>query len=108
MRSLAVGLILCAVLPLSHAYCYMRPIAFKPGMTHCRDDKDKTWHAFGSKWRNIDCMDCTCESCCTAYSTPIGFPDDCEKEWNQKACEFKVVKKSDPTISCPFSGAVGK
>jgi hypothetical protein len=39
---------------------------------------------------------------------PIDFPDDCMKEWDQKACEFKVVKKRDPSISCPVFGSVGK
>uniref|UniRef100_A0A674F2I7 Beta-microseminoprotein-like n=1 Tax=Salmo trutta TaxID=8032 RepID=A0A674F2I7_SALTR len=117
MKSLALALILCVLLPLFHASCYMKPMTLKPGevkgevkgmITHCRDDKDKTWHPIGSRWRNSDCMDCTCNSCCQGYATPVEFPDDCMKEWDQKACEFKVVKKSDPSISCPIFGSVGK
>uniref|UniRef100_A0A8C7UYK6 Beta-microseminoprotein n=1 Tax=Oncorhynchus mykiss TaxID=8022 RepID=A0A8C7UYK6_ONCMY len=109
MKSLALALILCVLLPLFHAFCYMKPMTLKPGMiTHCRDDKDETWHPIGSSWRNSDCMDCTCNSCCSGYATPVDFPDDCMKEWDQKACEFKVVKKSDPSISCPVFGSVGK
>ncbi|CDQ56705.1 unnamed protein product [Oncorhynchus mykiss] len=108
-KSLALALILCVLLPLFHAFCYMKPMTLKPGMiTHCRDDKDETWHPIGSSWRNSDCMDCTCNSCCSGYATPVDFPDDCMKEWDQKACEFKVVKKSDPSISCPVFGSVGK
>ncbi|CAB1319773.1 unnamed protein product, partial [Coregonus sp. 'balchen'] len=107
-RSLALGLILCVLVPLFHAYCHRKPMTLKPGMiTHCLDEKDKTWHPIGSRWRNSDCMDCTCDSCCSGYATPTHFPDDCMKEWDQKACEFKVVKKSDPSISCPIFGAVG-
>uniref|UniRef100_A0AAZ3PKJ3 Uncharacterized protein n=1 Tax=Oncorhynchus tshawytscha TaxID=74940 RepID=A0AAZ3PKJ3_ONCTS len=76
-------------------------------ITHCRDDKDETWHPIGSSWRNSDCMDCTCNSCCSGYATPVDFPDDCMKKWDQKACEFKVVKKRDPSISCPIFASVG-
>uniref|UniRef100_A0AAY5KQZ6 Beta-microseminoprotein n=1 Tax=Esox lucius TaxID=8010 RepID=A0AAY5KQZ6_ESOLU len=107
MRSLALVLILCALLPLVHAFCYVKPDV-TPGRTHCLDDRDKTWHAVGSTWRNSDCMDCTCDSCCSGYSTPVSFPAECKKEWDQKACEFKVVKKSNPSISCPIFAQVGK
>ncbi|KAJ7994223.1 hypothetical protein DPEC_G00263670 [Dallia pectoralis] len=107
MRSLVLGLILCALLSQLHAFCYHK-LPLDPALTHCQDDKDQTWHAVGSRWRNSDCMDCSCDSCCSAYTTPVRFPDDCKKEWDHKACEFKVVKKSDPSISCPIFGAIGK
>uniref|UniRef100_A0A674F0U1 Beta-microseminoprotein-like n=1 Tax=Salmo trutta TaxID=8032 RepID=A0A674F0U1_SALTR len=90
MRSVALALILCALLPLFHAYCYRKAMTSDPGKTHCRDDKDKTWHPVGSRWRNSDCMDCDCLECCQGYMTPVDFPGDCMKEWDQKACKFKV------------------
>uniref|UniRef100_A0A8C7CV98 Uncharacterized protein n=1 Tax=Oncorhynchus kisutch TaxID=8019 RepID=A0A8C7CV98_ONCKI len=68
----------------------------------------RTRHPAGSRWRNSDCMDCDCLECCQGYMTPVDFPDDCMKEWDQKACEFKVVKKRDPSISCPIFASVGK
>ncbi|KAL0985488.1 hypothetical protein UPYG_G00157530 [Umbra pygmaea] len=110
MRSLAVAVILCALLPLSHTACWR---AKGNGMTECLYKKDGTSHAVGSKWRTSDCMNCRCLTggdmeCCTAYSTPRSFPDDCIKEFDQKACKYNVFKKNDPSTPCPIYGAVGK
>uniref|UniRef100_A0A674BQ42 Beta-microseminoprotein n=1 Tax=Salmo trutta TaxID=8032 RepID=A0A674BQ42_SALTR len=69
MRSLAVAVILCALLPLFHAGCWFKPA--EPGMRQCLYDKDGTWHDIGSRWRTSDCMNCYCQangdmSCCQA------------------------------------------
>uniref|UniRef100_A0A3B4U5R2 Beta-microseminoprotein n=1 Tax=Seriola dumerili TaxID=41447 RepID=A0A3B4U5R2_SERDU len=76
--------------------------------THCQDPVDKTWHAIGSKWRNSRCMDCTCNRCCDAYSTPRQFPNDCVSVFDSEACVYRVHKRDDPTVECPIFGSVGK
>uniref|UniRef100_A0A674BQT4 VWFC domain-containing protein n=1 Tax=Salmo trutta TaxID=8032 RepID=A0A674BQT4_SALTR len=60
MRSLAVAVILCALLPLFHAGCWFKPA--EPGMRQCLYDKDGTWHDIGSRWRTSDCMNCYCQA----------------------------------------------
>uniref|UniRef100_A0AAY5KIH5 Beta-microseminoprotein n=1 Tax=Esox lucius TaxID=8010 RepID=A0AAY5KIH5_ESOLU len=111
MRSLALAVALGAMLPLIHAYCWMKePIG---DMKQCLYDKDGTWHAIGSSWRTSDCMDCGCNDngamdCCTAFGIPTNIPDDCMKEFDQKACKFNVFKKNDRSIPCHALGYSGK
>ncbi|XP_030634340.1 prostate-associated microseminoprotein [Chanos chanos] len=104
MKSLALILILCAMLPLTQAACFVTRL--KPGMTHCQDDVDKTWHAVGSSWRNSKCWDCTCEGCCDQMPrvTPSA---GCKVEYDYQTCTFRVFNPMDPSAECPHS-AVGK
>ncbi|KAK9522569.1 hypothetical protein VZT92_019021 [Zoarces viviparus] len=106
MKYLALALLLSALVSLSIAQCYQK--APTPGMTHCQDDVDNTWHATGSSWRNSKCMDCTCEGCCAGFSTPTRFADNCVSVFDPQACEFVVHRKGNPNILCPILGAVGK
>ena len=106
MKYLAVTLLLCALVSLSNAECFVKGL--KKDATHCQDDVDGTWHAVGSKWRNSRCFDCTCTGCCSAFSTPIQFPDDCVSVFDSEACAYIVHKKDDPSTLCPIYGAVGK
>ncbi|XP_036955345.1 beta-microseminoprotein-like [Acanthopagrus latus] len=106
MKYLALALLLCALLSLSNAQCFHQVL--KPGATHCQDDADGTWHPVGSSWRNSNCMDCTCEGCCYAYSTPKSFPSDCVSVFDSVACKYIVHKRDDPSVLCPIYGAVGK
>ncbi|CAB1333820.1 unnamed protein product [Coregonus sp. 'balchen'] len=83
------------------------PCPIYGGMRQCLYDKDGTWHDIGSSWRTSDCMSCYCEangdmSCCQTYFEPMGFPDDCMKEFDQKACKYNVFKKNDSSIPCPM------
>uniref|UniRef100_A0A3Q3W3Q5 Uncharacterized protein n=1 Tax=Mola mola TaxID=94237 RepID=A0A3Q3W3Q5_MOLML len=55
-------------------------------------------------FQNSECMDCSCGECCSAYSTPVNFSDDCVKVFDAKACEYIVHKKNDPTMLCPVYG----
>ncbi|KAI3372431.1 hypothetical protein L3Q82_022916 [Scortum barcoo] len=106
MKHLALALLLCALLSLSDAFCYRK--LMKEGMTHCQDDDDQTWHPVGSTWRNSKCMDCSCDECCSAYSTPHNFPYDCVSVFDPKACQYIVHKRDDPSVLCPIYSAVGK
>ncbi|XP_016898552.1 beta-microseminoprotein-like [Cynoglossus semilaevis] len=99
-------LLLCSLLPVANTFCYGK--IPQPGVAHCKDDTDETWHAVGSSWRNSACMDCTCSGCCSAYSIPRSFPSDCEKVFDQNACEYRVLKKNDPSVECPIYESVGK
>ncbi|XP_018525243.1 beta-microseminoprotein-like [Lates calcarifer] len=106
MKYLALAVLLCGLLSLSNAFCYFKVI--EPGTTHCQDNEDKTWHAVGSTWRNSKCMDCDCSQCCSAYSTPKQFPDDCVSVFDSQICDYRVHKRDDPTVECPIYAAVGK
>uniref|UniRef100_A0A3Q1GD47 Pacifastin domain-containing protein n=1 Tax=Acanthochromis polyacanthus TaxID=80966 RepID=A0A3Q1GD47_9TELE len=79
-KYLTLALLLCALLSLSDAFCYIKLPTL--GMTHCQDDVDKTWHAVGSSWRNSECMDCSCSGC--------------------------LHKKDDPTVLCTNYAQIGK
>ncbi|XP_053276279.1 beta-microseminoprotein A1, partial [Pleuronectes platessa] len=106
MKYLYLAVLLCCLLPLSNAHCFVMEI--KPGATHCQDIDDQTWHEVGSKWRNSKCMDCDCGGCCSAYATPQRFPADCVSVFDSVACVYRVHKRDDPTVQCPIYGAVGK
>uniref|UniRef100_A0A8C5DKY7 Beta-microseminoprotein n=1 Tax=Gouania willdenowi TaxID=441366 RepID=A0A8C5DKY7_GOUWI len=105
-KSLALALLLCAVLSLSQAQCFVKRAP--PVKTCCQDDTDKTWHPVGSSWRNSQCMDCTCSSCCAGYSTPQEFPDDCVSVFDKSQCKYIVHKINDPSVMCPVYAGVGK
>ncbi|XP_041087933.1 beta-microseminoprotein J1-like [Polyodon spathula] len=137
MKFLVGSLLLCAVVHLGQSYCFGKQLEIKPGEeppTHCVDTEDGTKHAWGSKWRNSKCMDCTCKACCNLikgtnvitkggrgkvngyvlttaqkrYITPVKIPPDCMMEFDQKNYRYNVFKKNDRTKSCPVLGAVGK
>ncbi|KAG7480741.1 hypothetical protein MATL_G00059550 [Megalops atlanticus] len=105
MKCVVIALLLCAQLQLLHGGCFYF-MAIKPGMTHCQDFVDKTWHPIGSEWRNSACQVCSCEQCCNAYVTPRKIPDDCMMEFDQTECKYKVFKKNDRTQSCPVLAGV--
>uniref|UniRef100_A0A4W6G782 Beta-microseminoprotein n=1 Tax=Lates calcarifer TaxID=8187 RepID=A0A4W6G782_LATCA len=73
--------------------------------THCMDNVEKTWHAVGSKWRNSLCMDCSCNGCCPAYSTPFRIPNDCVTVFDPEKCDYIVHKKDNPSVLCPIYSA---
>ncbi|XP_043940305.1 beta-microseminoprotein-like [Protopterus annectens] len=79
--------------------------------SECKDIYDKTIHPLNSQWRNSQCLDCFCKKefikCCTR-PTPVSYPTECEKVFDQKTCEYTVVRKDDPSVSCPVYGASGK
>uniref|UniRef100_A0A3Q2CTE9 Beta-microseminoprotein n=1 Tax=Cyprinodon variegatus TaxID=28743 RepID=A0A3Q2CTE9_CYPVA len=97
-KYLALTLLLSTLMSLSNAQCF----------THCQDNFDLTWHVRGTTWRNSGCMECDCERCCSVYGVPTGFPDDCEAVFDEKACEYTVHKKDDPSVLCPVFHYSGK
>ncbi|KAI4901890.1 hypothetical protein NFI96_023078 [Prochilodus magdalenae] len=74
-RSVFVGLVLLAVIPLNDAACWVKNL--NQGATRCQDYVDKTWHAVGSSWTNSRCEMCKCHNdilrCCD------GLPSHCPK-----------------------------
>uniref|UniRef100_A0A8C9RF50 Beta-microseminoprotein-like n=1 Tax=Scleropages formosus TaxID=113540 RepID=A0A8C9RF50_SCLFO len=103
MKFLPLALLLCVSLPHCWAACHFFD-SFKV-LNHCQDFVDKSWHPIDSNWRNSVCQDCTCSSCCDAYSTPVVFPDDCMKEFDHINCKYNVFKKDDRNQECPvFDG----
>ncbi|XP_035496289.1 beta-microseminoprotein-like [Scophthalmus maximus] len=106
MKYLSVAVLLCGLLSLSDAQCFAK--SMKPGMTHCQDEEDGTWHEVGSTWRDSHCNECSCSGCCSVYSTPRHFPSDCVSVFDSEACVYRVHKKDDPTVQCPIYAEVGK
>ncbi|XP_061623341.1 beta-microseminoprotein-like [Phyllopteryx taeniolatus] len=103
---LCVASLICAVLSLANGHCFLKQV--EPGATDCFDEADNKRYPVGSSWRNSECMDCTCSSCCAAYGTPTRFPDDCVSVFDKAACKYRVHKIDDPSVECPIFGAVGK
>ncbi|XP_019741119.1 beta-microseminoprotein-like [Hippocampus comes] len=101
-----LALLLCAVLSLGNGACYVK--VHDADAAFCLDDVDNKTHPVGSSWINSDCMYCTCSSCCTTYSIPRRFPGYCVAVFNRSACEFKVFRRDDHSVECPFFSAVGK
>ncbi|XP_015244664.1 PREDICTED: beta-microseminoprotein A1-like [Cyprinodon variegatus] len=109
MKYLLLALLLCVLTSLSDAHCEVKPQTPETqNETHCQDNFDLTWHVRGTTWRNSGCMECDCERCCSVYGVPTGFPDDCEAVFDEKACEYTVHKKDDPSVLCPVFHYSGK
>ncbi|NXX17644.1 MSMB protein, partial [Podargus strigoides] len=77
----------------------------------CRDS-DGELHKFGSRWRDADCNDCSCDrkgiGCCSSYATPVGYEEEkCVSIFNKETCTYKVVEKDDHSKECPVHGWVG-
>ncbi|GAA6220973.1 beta-microseminoprotein-like isoform X2 [Lates japonicus] len=102
MKLLAWALLHCALPSVTQQYFNN---IMNPEGTHCMDDVEKTWHAVGSKWRNSLCMDCSCNGCCPAYSTPLKFPDDCVTVFDPEKCDYIAHKKDNPSVLCPIYSA---
>ncbi|XP_013867481.1 beta-microseminoprotein [Austrofundulus limnaeus] len=107
MKYLVCALLLCVLVSQTNAYCFFKA-STNAQQTHCQDDVDKTWHPAGSSWRNSACMDCSCDSCCSGFSIPRGFPDDCVSVFDPKTCVYIVHKKNNPSELCPIFAAVGR
>ncbi|KAL7827345.1 hypothetical protein SRHO_G00330630 [Serrasalmus rhombeus] len=78
MRSVFVGLVLFALVPLNDAACFTALL--NAGATHCQDLLDKTWHPVGSSWTNSKCDQCGCSAdgmrCCDGMPT-VHVTGDC-------------------------------
>ncbi|XP_077378931.1 beta-microseminoprotein-like [Festucalex cinctus] len=105
---LSLALLLLLLLPQSNAFCMFRPPELGESETKCLDEVDNKWYPVGSSWRNSECMDCTCRGCCSAFSIPRNFPDDCVSMFDKAACRYRVHKWNDSSIECPIFRAVGK
>ncbi|XP_073723602.1 beta-microseminoprotein [Misgurnus anguillicaudatus] len=122
MRSVVLGVFLCAVFSPVHPACFR--VEYKPAVRvvkhpnstvsleiqsvkFCQDLTDKTWHPVGTTWRNSKCMDCTCSAelmeCCDVMKNPVNYPDKCTVERDYTTCTVQVVEKKQ----CPYS-ATGK
>ncbi|XP_060764589.1 beta-microseminoprotein-like [Neoarius graeffei] len=104
-RSVFVGFVLLALVPVTHAACWLAKI--EPGVTHCQDVKDKTWHPVGSNWKNSNCDQCECSpfdhSCCNGW--PTGTSKDCTIKYDYATCTYEIINQKIPGGPCP---AVGK
>ncbi|KAL2076659.1 hypothetical protein ACEWY4_027745 [Coilia grayii] len=102
MRSVGVMLMLCALAPLAHSYCYW---GLKETGQQCVDPVDKTSHDIGEKWTNSKCHTCVCSStdfsCCDDMGRVSGYPADCEAVYDWTHCTVSVHKIDDHTITCP-------
>ncbi|KAL7827344.1 hypothetical protein SRHO_G00330620 [Serrasalmus rhombeus] len=101
MRSVFVGLVLFALVPLNDAACFTALL--KAGATHCQDLLDKTWHPVGSSWTNSKCDQCGCSAdgmhCCDGMPT-VHVTGDCTVVYDYDTCTFDVIPKKNGTVPC--------
>uniref|UniRef100_A0A3B1J4K1 Beta-microseminoprotein n=1 Tax=Astyanax mexicanus TaxID=7994 RepID=A0A3B1J4K1_ASTMX len=106
-RSVFLGFVLLALIPLNDAACWRGTYKGKK----CKDEVDRTLHSVGSSWTNSKCHKCNCDkgvfSCCDGLPTPVEYPEDCTVEYDYTTCTYEVFKKNDRTSPCSHS-AVGK
>ncbi|KAF4082588.1 hypothetical protein AMELA_G00153360 [Ameiurus melas] len=102
-RSVFVGFVLFALVPLIHAACWSERLRL--GVNHCIDKTDKTWHQVGSNWRNSVCEKCTCNTfsldCCDGFPTHV--TKGCIIAYNFRACTYTLTS-IDPSVTCYVIG----
>ncbi|XP_062398534.1 beta-microseminoprotein-like [Sardina pilchardus] len=119
MRYAAVILILCALVALINAACWLKEkkpaivesdgnIRIKdPALDPCLDEFDNQSYPVVSTWRSGKCQRCTCTEtgmrCCDMMGYARGYDSDCEVHYDWESCKFEVVKKSNHSIYCPHS-----
>ncbi|KAG7322867.1 hypothetical protein KOW79_014213 [Hemibagrus wyckioides] len=101
-RSVFVGFVLLALVPLIHAACIRQLPSF--GATHCQDGLDKTWHPIGAEWLNSECARCTCGvdgmECC--YIWPTRVSGGCTIKYDYDACTYEFIYP-DKNLPCAVS-----
>ncbi|KAG7322869.1 hypothetical protein KOW79_014215 [Hemibagrus wyckioides] len=102
-RSLFVGFVLLALVPLIHAACWHQLPSF--GATHCQDGQDETWHPIGAEWLNSKCARCICGvdgiHCCDIW--PTRASGGCTIKYDYKTCTYEVIRVNE-NVSCRFVG----
>ncbi|XP_023784995.1 beta-microseminoprotein-like [Cyanistes caeruleus] len=104
-------LLFCLILLFSRtlcvpARCYLRP-ARKYGCL-----SDRNLYVFGAVWKNEDCFQCRCKmgamTCCSLVLIPKKYDRvNCVGLFHKKSCSIRVVKKTNPEISCKVYNGVG-
>ncbi|XP_039927221.1 beta-microseminoprotein-like [Hirundo rustica] len=97
-------LVFCLILLFSRtlcvpARCYLRP-ARKYGCL-----SDRNLYVFGAVWKNEDCFQCRCKmgamTCCSLVLMPKKYDRvNCVGLFHKKSCSIRVVKRTNPEISC--------
>ncbi|XP_040462614.1 beta-microseminoprotein-like [Falco naumanni] len=90
---------------LCDARCYFRP-ASKYGCL-----SNRNLYVFGAVWKTEDCYQCRCKMnamiCCSLVVIPKNYDRvNCVGLFHKKSCSIRVVKKTNPDISCKvYNGA---
>ncbi|KAF7700870.1 beta-microseminoprotein-like [Silurus meridionalis] len=102
--SVIVGFVLLALFSVSHAACWHGKN--EPGVDGCQDFEDKTWHEFGSSWKNSKCSKCWCNPdfirCCHGWPTSVSA--GCSIEYDYSKCTYKITNNANPGAPCAASG----
>ncbi|CAF3367570.1 unnamed protein product [Rotaria socialis] len=73
---------------------------------------DGKLRSFNDSWKTNDCQQCSCQrsgiSCCSSLVTPVGYDKSCQAVLNKRLCQYDVVKKTNPSIKCRVTSAVGR
>nr|XP_009505896.1 PREDICTED: beta-microseminoprotein-like [Phalacrocorax carbo] len=103
-------LVLCLILlfsgTLCDARCYFRP-ASKYGCL-----SNRNLYVFGAVWKTADCYQCRCKMtamiCCSLVLIPKNYDRmNCVGLFHKKSCSIRVVKKTNPDISCKVYNGIG-
>ncbi|XP_060752378.1 uncharacterized protein LOC132863534 isoform X2 [Tachysurus vachellii] len=102
-RSVFVGFVLLALVPMIHAACWHQLNKFDS--THCQDNVDKTWHPVGSRWTNSQCAKCSCSvneiRYCDGWPTHVS--GGCSIKYDYKTCTYELIYP-DRNSPCMGSG----
>ncbi|XP_009318946.1 PREDICTED: beta-microseminoprotein-like [Pygoscelis adeliae] len=90
---------------LCDARCYFRP-ASKYGCL-----SNRNLYVFGAAWKTEDCYQCRCKLtamiCCSLVLIPKNYDRvNCVGLFHKKSCSIRVVKKTNPDISCKVYNGV--
>ncbi|XP_028941019.1 beta-microseminoprotein-like [Antrostomus carolinensis] len=108
--SMKFFLLFCLILLFSRtpcdARCYFRP-ASKYGCL-----SNRNLYVFGAVWKTEDCYQCRCKMtamiCCSLVLIPKNYDRvNCVGLFHKKSCSIRVVKKTNPDISCKVYNGVG-
>ncbi|XP_021255757.1 beta-microseminoprotein-like [Numida meleagris] len=102
-------LVFCLILfsrTLCNARCYFRTSS-KYGCI-----SNRNLYVFGAVWKTEDCYQCKCKMnamvCCSLVSIPKNYDRvNCVGLFHKKSCSIRVVKKTNPDISCKVYNGVG-
>ncbi|XP_063194506.1 beta-microseminoprotein-like [Chroicocephalus ridibundus] len=103
---LLLYLILLFSRTLCDARCYFRP-ASKYGCL-----SNRNLYVFGAVWKTEDCYQCRCKMnamiCCSLVLIPKNYDRaNCVGLFHKKSCSIRVVKKTNPDISCKVYNGIG-
>uniref|UniRef100_A0A8C2YG17 Beta-microseminoprotein n=1 Tax=Coturnix japonica TaxID=93934 RepID=A0A8C2YG17_COTJA len=105
-----MNLKVCDLYLLIHVHIDLLTIVFC--CVHVGCISNRNLYVFGAVWKTEDCYQCKCKMnamvCCSLVSIPKNYDRaNCVGLFHKKSCSIRVVKKTNPDISCKVYNGVG-